>query len=81
MPGGIARVCVLLPHWLKHNDNAEHAREFRQWARWVRDLGAGQHNGSGRGCGQGQRTPESSVSGHGLKGMQSRTDGRRLNVL
>ena len=37
MPTDLEKLRVLLPHWLEHN--AEHANDFRAWARRARAAG------------------------------------------
>ena len=37
VPNDLARLRILLPHWIEHND--EHAEGFREWAAKARELG------------------------------------------
>jgi len=37
MPDDLAKLRILLPHWIEHNE--EHAASFQRWAARARELG------------------------------------------
>jgi len=37
VPDDLAKLCILLPHWIEHNE--EHAASFREWAGKAREMG------------------------------------------
>lgn len=39
-PDDLAKLRILLPHWIEHND--EHAKSFREWAGKAREMGLGE---------------------------------------